>query len=98
MLIVKDLKCDFKTVPTDIGSDSPLLSWRLSSDRADEIQTALQVQVCSSEDFDEGSLLWDTGRIESHRQQLCYDGQKPCADDLVYWRVRVWNEKSEVSA
>lgn len=90
------LLCDLLSQPelTVIATPVPTFGWVLSSDDAEDFQTACQVIVGR----DTGRLArgegdtWDTGRIaRSDPINLPYGGP-PLAPGAAYgWRVRVWD-------
>ena len=63
-------------------------------------QTAYQVAASSDEekllsgDYD----LWDSGKVASDRNfGVIYNGRKLSSGQRVYWKVRIWDEKDNVS-
>ena len=92
MLTIQEMYCDFKADPIDIGHDAPVLSWTLKADRPKDKQTAFQIQVTSRED---GTLLWDTGRVETAKQRVIYAGCPIAPDHTAVWRLCVWNGDGE---
>jgi alpha-L-rhamnosidase len=59
---------------------------------ADE-QTAYQIQAAnSSEDLQNGNLIWDSGKVTSSSQSgVPYAGEALSSREQVVWRVRVWD-------
>ena len=47
-MTVGDLKCEYMNNPVGIGVITPRFSWKLYSDRDNQVQTAFQVMVASS--------------------------------------------------
>ncbi|HVT76589.1 MAG TPA: family 78 glycoside hydrolase catalytic domain [Acidimicrobiales bacterium] len=76
---VVDLRCERLVNPIGLDTPLPRLTWRLEADddERDVVQTAYEVEA------EDG---WSTGRVESWRQQVGYDGD----GSSVRWRVRVW--------
>lgn len=83
--------------PIAIDTATPWISWRLSSDKRADNQTAYQIQASSSRsDFDTPDL-WDTGKVASSNAFATYDGKDLTSRSAVYWRVRVWDVDGVVS-
>ena len=79
----------------------PRLSWRLAvvGDAAHEVRNASQSSYsvrCLGAD---GSVLWDTGRVDSAETlQIIYAGLPLLSRQVVHWSVVVWNERGEECA
>src|SRR5580658_5846376 len=75
---VSELRCEYRDSPLGIDVIRPRLSWKLSSSRRGEMQTAYQVLVASSAEklaAYEGDL-WDSGRVASDADcQVEYAGK-----------------------
>ncbi|MEY2472403.1 MAG: alpha-L-rhamnosidase [Actinomycetota bacterium] len=80
-----DLRCERLVNPIGLDAPRPRLTWRIETDERDVVQTAYQVET------DE----WDTGRVDSWRQQVIYDGPRLVSRQLVRWRVRVWTTSGD---
>ncbi len=100
-LLPTELRTEHRVDPLGITRPHPRLSWILTSERRNEVQTGYQVQVASS-----GSILkegiesyWDTGRIKSSETlDILYGGEPLNSGDACFWRVRVWDGDGEVSS
>lgn len=87
---------DLKTLHMNqaFGIDqTPYFSWKMKSGKKNVVQAAYQIKV-----FEEGSIVWDTGRTESRQQSFAeYEGL-PLQSCRVYrWQVTVWNNYGEMS-
>jgi alpha-L-rhamnosidase len=84
---VTDLRCERLVAPLGLDTPHPRLTWRLEPDEGetDVVQTAYEVEVGD----------WTTGRVESWRQQLIYDGPALVSRQLVRWRVRAWTSAGD---
>ena len=98
---VGDLHCEYATNPLSVDTAHPRLSWRLTSPRRGEMQTAYQILVAHSEEklkAGEGDL-WDSGKVISDRSiQVPYQGKALSSRQRCYWKVRVWSKDDEASA
>jgi alpha-L-rhamnosidase len=100
-LSVTRLTCEYLDNPVGIDTVEPHLSWQLESDRRNEVQTAYQILVASSEVelAREHGDLWDTGRMSSDETvQISYGGKPLHSGERCFWKVRVWNEDGEASS
>ena len=77
-----DLRCERSVDPIGLDTRTPRFTWRLEADagETDVVQQAHEVEV------DNG---WATGRVESWRQQVSYDGPALTSRARLKWRVRV---------
>ena len=94
------LQCEELDNPLGIDNTSPHFSWLLQSEEQECKQTAYQILVASSEKFlSEGKAdLWDSGKTESDESVwVLYQGTSLVSKSLAYWKVRVWDEKGNVS-
>ncbi|MHA1277461.1 MAG: glycoside hydrolase family 78 protein [Candidatus Helarchaeota archaeon] len=94
MMQPKRLRCEYLNNPLGIDVDKPRLSWILESDERNQIQTAYQILVASSQemlDSDKGDL-WDSKQIKSDETtHIDYAGIPLKSEMFCYWKVRVWD-------
>ncbi|SHN00195.1 alpha-L-rhamnosidase [Cryptosporangium aurantiacum] len=87
MLTPYALTTDGRAAPLGIDERTPLLSWRLTSERRGDAQTAYRIVVTEN-----GVTRWDTGRVESAENSgLAYDGPALHSRTRYDWRVTVWD-------
>jgi alpha-L-rhamnosidase len=103
-LSVVGLTCEYLVDPLGIDAVQPRLSWKIeaSGDAVKgQLQTAYQVLVASSPEqlaADKGDL-WDSGKRSSGQSILVdYEGSPLESMQQCYWKVKVWNNHSEVTA
>ena len=98
---VGELRCEYRENPLGVDTTAPRLSWVVDSERRGEAQSAYHILAATSEQLLAANTgdLWDSGRVESNRQnQIEYAG-KPLASRMrCYWKVRIWNQGGEHSA
>lgn len=97
---VYDLKCEGLREPLAIDSAEPHFSWKISSQRPME-QVAFEIEVASSlSALKSGKAdLWSSGRVQSPEQIMVpYDGSPLRSRQFCWWRVRIWQSDSSVSA
>ncbi|RYP21635.1 hypothetical protein DL765_002096 [Monosporascus sp. GIB2] len=92
------LRTDGVINPIAVDSTEPRLSWRLSSLKRGDAQTAYQIQTASSDDLWSWPDFWDSGRVNSDDSFAVYSGKSLGSRSAVYWRVRVWDSKGIPSA
>ncbi|MGH9343111.1 MAG: family 78 glycoside hydrolase catalytic domain [Terriglobia bacterium] len=97
------LQCEYRINPLGIDVPWPRLSWVLKSDEASARglrQTGYQIQVASSQALLQAAKadLWDSGKVESARQnQVEYAGKALASRARCWWKVRVWDQSGRVS-
>ena len=92
-----DLRCEYLTNPLGLDVPRPRLGWRLPAVDGQRglVQRAYQVRVAASPDRlrgdDGGSLLWDSGRVESDGSaHIEYGGPALSSGQRAWWTVRAW--------
>ncbi|MFG1920593.1 family 78 glycoside hydrolase catalytic domain [Cryptosporangium sp. NPDC048952] len=87
MLTPYALSTDGRSTPLGVDERTPLLSWRLRSDRNGDLQTAYRLEVTAN-----GVTAWDTGRVDSPENSgIAYDGPTLQSRTRYDWRVTVWD-------
>ena len=97
---VSHLSCENLSDPLAINTTQPRFSWKNNSNRQGTFQTAYQLLVASSiENLDEENAdYWDSGKIESLSSVLVeYNGEPLKPGQLLFWKVRTWDENGNVS-
>jgi alpha-L-rhamnosidase len=90
-VIVTGLTCEHQTNPLGIDVRLPHLGWQLTSETRGVIQNRYQVLVGTDQDLAEGSLVWDSGIVESGQSvDIEYRGEPLRARQRYFWTVRVW--------
>ncbi len=97
---IHDLKCEYLENPIGIDDVNPRLSWKLSSSRRGEMQSAYHILVASSADIlkqDRGDL-WDSGLVESSQSiQVEYDGARLTSRTDCYWKVACRDSRGDMT-
>ncbi|WP_016954233.1 alpha-L-rhamnosidase [Catenovulum agarivorans] len=85
--------------PLGYYEKSPRFSWQLADTFKGKNQSAYQVQVVTDKSlFNLNADLWDSGKIHSQETSwIKYQGKTLNSRQIVYWRVRAWNEQDQVS-
>ena len=84
------LRVENLTEPLGIATLQPHFSWQLTSDKRDVVQTGYHIIVSS----DDGTELWNTGRVESSDQLwIGYGGTPLKSGQHLTWRVQVFTNK-----
>ncbi len=93
-------QCENRIDPLGIDALSPRLSWNSESSFRNKKQSAYQIIVSDTHESlanDKGNL-WDTNKVNSDRSiQIQYQGKPLSSEMTCYWKVRVWDEKGNVS-
>lgn len=99
-LALANLRCEYRQNPIGVDVSHPKLSWELQSGQRGVLQTAYRILV--SED----SLMllknigstWDSKKITSSASiQVAYGGKPLQATKKYFWKVMVWDNKSNQS-
>ena len=82
------LKTEYLFDPLGIDIDRPRLFWNCEDGVN---QTAYQIIATD----DSGTVLWDSGKVESGSMRAQWGGAPVPARTAVTWKVRLWDEKDE---
>lgn len=92
--------CENKINPTGIDLKDIVFSWEMESKEKSVVQTAYRIVISSSEeklnvnDYD----IYDTGNKKSPESiQIAYKGNVLDPAFTYYWKVEVWDQKSQKS-
>jgi len=99
-LSVSNLRCEYSNDPLGVDVINPHLSWELTSDQRNVLQTAYRILVA-----DDPALLnngtgniWDSKKINSAASiQVKYVGKPLRSVKKYYWKVMAWDNKGNVS-
>ena len=79
------LKTEHLIDPVGVDFTAPRLYWNCEGGKK---QTAYQIVAAD----DSGSVLWDSGRVESTAMCVKWDGAPVPPKTKVLWKVRLWDE------
>jgi alpha-L-rhamnosidase len=98
---VSDLRCEYRVNPLGVDAPKPRLSWKSTSNRRGEMQTAYQILVASTAEKlaqDQGDL-WDSQQMASQNcLHIEYGGIPLKTGVRCFWKVRIWDAKGKASA
>jgi alpha-L-rhamnosidase len=99
-LAVAETFCEYAAKPVGIDAARPRFGWVLGSGRRGVMQQAYQVLVANSAEQlakDVGDL-WDSGKTRSDESvSVEYQGNKLASRQRCFWKVRVWDDRGQVS-
>ena len=100
---VAAINCEYQQDPIGIDAAAPRLGWTLitKGDQRGLVQAAYQIQVSGSRQdlLKNKADVWDSGRIDTMQSHnIPYKGQTLKKSTRYYWRVRVWDDRGNVSA
>jgi alpha-L-rhamnosidase len=90
-VIATGLTCEHQANPLGIDIRRPRLGWQIASENRGVIQRRYQIKVGTGPDLAEGSLVWDSGIVESGQSvDIEYQGEPLRARQRYFWTVRSW--------
>ncbi|MDX1932844.1 MAG: family 78 glycoside hydrolase catalytic domain [Capsulimonadales bacterium] len=93
---ITDLRCNALTNPLGIGDTTPLLSWRMETDRTGAKQSAFRIRVATTPDRPETADLWDSGTVMTDQSVFVpFCGDPLVSGQRAYWNVTVTDETGE---
>jgi len=90
----ENLRCEYLKDPLGIDETKPRLSWIVTTSDRDQMQTAYQILVATTEANLRAGVgdLWDTGKLASDETtQIVYGGQALASRESCFWKVRSWD-------
>jgi alpha-L-rhamnosidase len=94
--VIGGLKTEYQSDPLGLDVAKPRFSWQLNSRAPGAAQSAYEIRVATDADAlsGPGSLLWDSGKVDSHQSIfLEYGGPALQSRMRYFWQVRVWDER-----
>ncbi len=89
---ITNLTCEFQQNPLAVNTLQPRFGWQMISDKNGTMQTAYELEI-KGENFN-----WNSGKIVSDKSQLVQLKENQLkAGEKYSWRVRIWDEKNQVS-
>ena len=96
--LVDNLRVNYETAPNCVA-EAPVFSWNLISSVRGARQTAYRVRVAESPAaLANGSLVWDSGMVESDETVGIVCGASLNESTAYYWDVAVTNERGQTVA
>ncbi|NQU53596.1 MAG: family 78 glycoside hydrolase catalytic domain, partial [Bacteroidetes bacterium] len=95
-----DLKCEYLSAPMGVESLNPRLYWILNSERRGAKQSAYQILAATSHELlnEKYADLWNSEKVNLDQSiHVKYVGKPLETAQTIYWKVRVWDEKDNVS-
>ena len=96
-----DLRVEYEADPGNVDpTNAPRFSWRVETDRRGARQTAYRVVVGRDRAAVAAGRgpLWDSGRVDSVRTTVDYDGPDLASDETYHWSVKCWTEDGETGS
>lgn len=103
VLTAHNLLCENRSNPLGIDNPNPQFNWQLASNDKNArglAQSAYQILVASSVSQLDNNVgdWWDSTKvISADNSQIVYAGKPLISSQKLYWKVRFWNEKDQVS-
>ena len=93
---VDGLLCENRTNPLGMDVSTPRFSWKLVSDKRNEMQSAYRVEVSEKSNF--SGQVWDSGKVKSDSSVfVTYKGQPLQSGKKYFWRVQIWDNAGKSS-
>jgi alpha-L-rhamnosidase len=99
-IIPSSLRCEYLVDPLAVEAREPRLGWTIESQVRGARQSAYRIIVSSSPaNLASGKGdLWDTGKIASNQTiQIAYTGKPLSSRQLLFWKVRLWDQNDKPS-
>ena len=77
---VYDLRTEYRKNPIGLATQLPGFSWKMESEKQNTVQKSYAISVMK----EEGTVVWDSGVVESEDSVLVPYGGKPLDPETVY--------------
>jgi alpha-L-rhamnosidase len=95
---IDNTQCENLVNPIGLDLPQPRLSWQLTSDKRNSLQTAYEITVSDQSTFSKKSISWNSGKIISPQSiHIAYQGPALQPGKKYYWKVRTWDNYGRVS-
>ncbi|HEY5586229.1 MAG TPA: family 78 glycoside hydrolase catalytic domain [Ruminiclostridium sp.] len=91
-----NLQCEYKLEPMGIDTQSPRLTWGITAEKRNQVQTAYQILISASLEKLSQNIgdTWDTGKlISGETVNIIYKGKTLLMRTKYYWKVRAWDNE-----
>lgn len=98
---INDLRCEYLSDPLAIDNTSPTLSWKMTAKENGSTSTAYQILAATDPALlnEDKADLWNSGKVGSPDViKTKYSGKALESKDMVYWKVRIWDQNDKPSA
>jgi alpha-L-rhamnosidase len=95
-----NLQCEYRLNPQGLDVVQPRLFWEVQSAERDQMQTAYQILVASSEPLLQKNAgdLWDSGKVASDETiNIIYSGKPLKSGAQCFWKVKTWDKNGQAS-
>jgi alpha-L-rhamnosidase len=97
-LQIAHLKTDHQTTPLGFDNPTPEFSWILQSTERGTLQSAYEIVVADDLKKLDAGTCWKSGKILGNQTfGIRYSGKPIKSFTQYFWKVRVWNQKAEMS-
>lgn len=97
---IENIRCEYLKQPLGIDLTHPRFSWELTSGESGKRQQAYQILVATEKLMlnTDNADAWDSGKVgKNTTNQIVYQGQPLRPHTFYYWKVRIWDEKGNLS-
>ncbi len=96
---VQNLRTENLTNPVGLDDTKPHLSWQITSDKRNVMQTAYEILVSESQSSLAKGEVWNSGKVSSDQStHIIYSGESLKPKQRYFWQVRVWDNSGKTSA
>lgn len=100
-LSIDELHCEYKNNPLGVETSNPALSWKITSEQRNVLQSAYRIIVSDNKTSLDKNIgnVWDSKEIQSSKSlQVSYKGKALVSGKTYFWKVKIWDNKNNVSA
>src|SRR5690349_10999838 len=90
---LEKLQTEYLTEALGLDAAQPRLSWQVRDARPMARQSAYRITVAASNDFSARSLMWNSNKLSSDKQQAVYAGKPLAPFTRYFWKVEAWDDK-----
>ena len=89
---ITNLTCEFQLLPLAVNTLQPRFGWQITNAENGTAQNAYKIELSGE------NLNWNSGKVISDKSQFVkYSGEALKPGQKYQWRVRIWDEKEEIS-
>lgn len=88
---VYDLRTEQLSNPIGLDIQKPRFSWKIMSDQKSTVQTAFEIIVATTPDFNKKSIVWNTKISTDQSVYNVYSGNRLLSNTSYFWKLTVWD-------
>lgn len=88
-----EIYCEYLKNPVGIDMGNPRFSWVVSGAQKGEKQESYLLQVATTPEFSDNSIVWEKKEKSAETAQISYEGNSLVTATYYYYKVEIWTDR-----